>query len=317
MFRRVFIGNVSWDKEEFFNSVRLLLDNLLEIFPSFWDFTLFNVDQNPVTTGKLLIGLSFLIGGYIAIRLLVSYFEHRILSRLDIEIPKRYTIKVLLFYFLISLLFLFTLYLIKIPLTVFTVVGGAIALGIGFGAKNIMNNFISGIVIVIEHPIRVGDLIEIENLKGVVDHVGFRATNIKTLDNTHVIIPNSFLLEKNVLNWTLSDKVIRSQVQVGVAYGSPIRKVEEILLKIAEDHEKILTYNKDQKPVVFFSDFGDSSLIFHLNYWMAVEKIFDIQKVSSELRFEISEKFNENSIAISFPQRDLHIKNPISVEIKS
>ncbi len=317
MFRQILIGNMSWDKEEFFVYVRLFLESLLEIFPSFWNFILFNVDKNPITAGKLLIGLSFLIGGYIAIKLLVSYFEHRVLSRLDIEIPKRYTIKVLLFYTLISLLFLFTLYLIKVPLTVFTVVGGAIALGIGFGAKNIMNNFISGIVIVIEHPIRVGDVIEVENLKGVVDSIGFRAITVKTLDNTHVIIPNSFLLEKNVLNWTLSDEVIRSKIQVGVAYGSPVKKVEEILLKIAEDHERVLTYNKNQKPVVLFSDFGDDSLVFTLNYWIAVEVIFDIQKVASDLRFEINKQFMENEITIAYPQRDLHIKNPISVEFKS
>ncbi len=317
MFSEIFMGNMSWNKEEFFSYVKIILEKLLEIFPAFWSFILFNVDKNPITVGKLLIGLSFLIGGYIAIRLLVSYFEHRVLSRLDIEVPKRYTIKVLLSYTLISLLFLFTLYLIKIPLTVFTVVGGAIALGIGFGAKNIMNNFISGIIIVIEHPIRIGDLIEIENLKGIVDDVGFRATTIKTLDNTHVIIPNSAILERNVLNWTLSDKVIRSKIQVGVAYGSPVKKVEEILLNIAENHTRILTYDKDQKPIVFFSDFGDNSLIFTLNYWTAVESIFDIKKVASELRFEINKKFNEDGIIIAFPQMDLHVKTPIGVELTS
>jgi len=315
MFRQIFIGNMSWDKEEFFMFVRGLLDNLLEILPSFWNFVLFNVDTNPITTGKLFIGLSFLILGYLSIRLLVSYFEHRVLSRLDIEIPKRYTIKVLLFYFLISLLFLFTLYLIKVPLTVFTVVGGAIALGLGFGAKNILNNLISGIVIVLEHPIKIGDLIEMSSLKGVVDHIGFRATTIRTLDNTHVIIPNSVLLEQNVLNWTLSDKVIRSKIQVGVVYGSPVEKVRDILLKVAEDHNKILTYNKDQKPIVFFSDFGNDALIFTLNYWIPVKNIVDIKQVASELRFEINKQFNENQIVIAFPQRDLHIQNPVNVEV--
>ena len=317
MIHQFFTGNAILDKEEFFLIVRKVLEYLLHLFPAFWNFVLFNVDKSSITAGKLVIGLSFLVTGYVSIRLLVSYFERRVLSRLDIEVPKKYTIKILLFYFLISLLFLFTLYLINIPLTVFTVVGGAIALGIGFGAKNIMSNLISGIVIVLEHPIRIGDLIEIDTLRGIVDNVGFRATTIKTLDNTHIIVPNSFLLEQKVLNWTLSDKVIRSQIRIGVAYGSPVKKVEELLLKVAENQERVLTYNKNQKPMVFFSDFGDNSLVFQLNYWVAVENIFDIKQVASMIRFEIYKIFGENNITIAFPQRDLHIKNPIKVDLNS
>lgn len=310
-------GNMSWDKDHFFIIAKKIFDQIIEIIPSFWNFTLFVVDKNPITAGKMLVALTFLIGGYIFIRVLVSYFEHRVLRRLDIDISKQYTIKILMFYFLISLLFLFTLYLIRIPLTVFTVVGGAIALGIGFGAKNIMNNFISGIVIVIEHPIRVGDLIEIDNLRGVVEHIGFRATSITSLDNINILIPNSLLLENNVSNWTLSDKVIRSQIKVGVVYGSDAQKVNASLLKIAEDHEKILTYNQNQKPIVFFEDFGDNSLVFVLNYWIAVDRILDIRKTASEIRFAINEEFKKENIVIAYPQRDLHIKEPLNIHLSN
>ena len=315
MFLEFFEGNMSWDREEFFQFVQELVEKFFEIFPTFWHYALFSVDKNSITVGKLIIGFSFLIGGYIFIRLLVSYFEHRVLSRLDVEIPKRYTIKVLLFYFLISILFLFVLYLIDVPLTVFTFVGGALALGIGFGAKNIMNNFISGIAIVIEHPIRVGDVIEIDNLRGMVEHIGFRATSIRSLDNVSILIPNSLILEKNVLNWTLSDKVIRSEITVGTVYGSPTDKVREILLKVAEEHEKVLTYNKNQRPIVFFSNFGESSLVFQLSYWIAVDTIVDIRRVASDLRFQINEAFKREDIAFAFPQRDLHIKEPVKVEM--
>ena len=312
-----FAGNMSWNKEEFFEKLRAFIGNFAEIFPTFWNFALFNVDKNPITVGNLLIGVSFIIGGYISIRLIVSQFERRVLSRLDIEVSKRYTIKIFLFYFLLSLLFLFTLYLIEIPLTVFTVIGGALALGIGFGARNIMNNFISGMVIVLEHPIKVGDLIEIDQLIGVVEHIGFRASTIRSLNNTHYLIPNSDILEKNVLNWTLSNKVVRSEVIVGVIYGSPVESVKELLLKAAKEHEDVLIYEKSQKPLVFFSDFGDNALIFRLSYWMTVNTPLDLKRVASDLRFRIDSLFRDEGIVIAFPQRDLHVKGPVNVQLLS
>ena len=226
--------------------------------------------------GIILFGIVFVIGGYISIRIFVAQFDRRILTRFDIDIPHRSTIKVFLFYFLFSILFLFTLYIFQVPLTVFTVLGGALALGIGFGAKNIMNNLICGIVIVTEHPIRIGDLIEVNSLIGIVENIGFRATTIRSLDNTHILVPNSFILENSILNWTLSDKVIRSKIKVGVSYASLPEKVRDILLKAAQDHPRVLTYNKNQSPVVFFKDFGDSGLIFDLNYWIAVKRPIDI-----------------------------------------
>ncbi len=310
----LFIGNLSWDKEQFFQQARILLDTLLEQIPTFWGYVLFNVDENAITVGSLISGIIFVIGGYMGIRLFVSQFEKRILARFDIDIPHRYTIKIFLFYFLISILFLFTLYFVKVPLTVFTFLGGALAIGIGFGARNIMNNLICGIVIVTEHPIRVGDLIEVNNLTGLVEHIGFRATSIRSLDNTHILVPNSIILEHSILNWTLSDTVIRSKIKVGVKYGSPVEKVKDLILKVANDHESVLTYNKNQSPIVFFDDFGDSGLIFELNYWIAVSRPIDLKRVASDLRFAINRVFKEENITIPFIQRDLHIKEPVKVE---
>ena len=312
----LFIGNMSWNKEEFFRQARTFFDFLVVQFPTFWDYILFHVDDNPITVGNIIFGVVFVIGGYMFIRIFVSQFDKKILSRFDIDTPHRYTIKIFLFYFLISILFLFTLYFIQIPLTVFTVLGGALALGIGFGARNIMNNLLCGIVIVTEHPIRVGDLIEVNNLVGVVENIGFRATAVRSLDNTHSLIPNSVILEHSILNWTLSDKVIRSTIRLAVSYGSPVEKVRELLLKAAHDHPSVLTYNKKQSPIVFFSDFGDSGLIFELSYWIAVERPIDIKRVSSDLRFAIKKLFKEEGIQIPFSQRDLHIKEPVQVEWK-
>lgn len=311
----LFVGNLSWNKEEFFRQVRILLDHLLEQFPTFWNYVLFQVDKNDITIGNLVFGIVVIVGGYVGIRVFVSQFDKRILARFDIDVPHRYTIKVFLFYFLIFILCLLTLYFVKVPLTVFTVLGGALALGIGFGARNIINNLICGMVIVTEHPIRVGDLIEVNDLIGIVENIGFRATSIHSLDNTHILIPNSIILEHSILNWTLSDKVIRSKIKLGVSYGSPVEKVREILLKVAQAHKSVLTYDKDQSPVVFFDDFGDSGLIFELNYWIAVSRPMDLKIISSDLRFEINKLFKEKGITIPFSQRDLHIKEPVQVEL--
>ena len=314
-FRNMTLGNMGWDSEHFFSVLKEVLTRFLEIFPDFWHYTIFNVDQNPITFGKLITGIIFIVFGYIFIRLIVNYFEHRILARLDVDIPKRYTIKIFLFYFLFILLILFTLYLVQVPLTVFTFIGGAIALGVGFGSRNIMNNFISGLVIVTEHPIRVGDLVEVGHLMGVVEHIGFRATTVRSINNTHIIVPNSIFLETNVLNWTLSDKVIRCEVKLGVVYGSSCKKVEELLLKVADENELVLSYNNNQKPVVFFSDFGTNALEFTLSFWIAVKNPIDLRRIASSIRFSIDEIFKQNDVAIAFPQRDIHVKEPISVRM--
>ena len=306
---------MSWDKEEFFENARSVFDFILVQFPTFWNYVLFNIDKTPITIGNLIFGFIFIIIGYLGIRFFVYQVDKRVLTRFDIDIPHRYTIKLFLSYFLFSILFLMTLYFVKVPLTVFTVLGGALALGIGFGAKNIMNNLLCGVVIVSEHPIRVGDLIEVDKLLGVVENIGFRATVIKSLDNTHILVPNSIILEHNILNWTLSDKVIRSILKVSVSYGSPVEKVKELLLKVAHDHKSVLTYNKDQSPIVFFSDFGDSGLHFELCYWIAMHFPLDLKIVASELRFEINRLFKEEGIRIPFPQRDIHIKEPVPVDL--
>ena len=227
----LFFGNMSWNKEKFFQSARVFFDFLLNQFPTFWNYVLFHVDKNAITVGNIIFGIVFVFGGYAFIRIFVSQFDKRILSRFDIDIPHRYTIKLFLSYFLIFILFLLTLYFIQVPLTVFTVVGGALALGIGFGAKNIMNNLICGIVIVTEHPIRVGDLIEVNNLIGMVENIGFRATTIRSLDNTHILVPNSIILEHSILNWTLSDKVIRSEIKLAVSLWFSCGKSQRFAFK--------------------------------------------------------------------------------------
>lgn len=291
-----------------------LWSSILNWLPDFWHFQLIVIDNRPITLGKVLTGMALLVMGYFITRSLSREIEKKLLSRLDLEASLRASLKTVIFYFLLSLLTLFVLRLLNVPLTIFTVLGGALALGVGFGSQNIVNNFISGLILMVERPVRVGDLVEVEGLYGTVEHIGARSTRIKSVDNTHIVVPNSSFLEKNVLNWTLSDNVIRSRVDVGVAYGSPTRDVEKILIQVASDEKKVLRY---PEPKVIFANFGSDSLEFELYFWTQVTSMTELRLLASSIRFEIDHAFKEAGIVIAFPQRDVHFdtQKPLQVQI--
>ncbi|MCB9026479.1 MAG: mechanosensitive ion channel [Bdellovibrionaceae bacterium] len=285
-----------------------------EWMPDLWKIQLLSVDGKTITLGKVITGVVLFIMGYFICRSLSKEIDNRILSRLDIDASLKHTFKTMIFYSMLIILTLFVLRLLNVPITIFTVLGGALAIGVGFGSQNIVNNFISGLILMIERPVRVGDIIETEGLKGTVENIGARSTIIKSMDNTHYVIPNSSFLEKNVLNWTLSDDVVRTKVSVGVAYGSPTRRVEELLKLAVTGHERILKY---PEPLVLFSDFGDNSLNFDIFFWTRVINVMQLKLLESHVRFQIDDLFRQNQIVIAFPQRDIHIDtlSPIQVQV--
>jgi small-conductance mechanosensitive channel len=207
-------------------------------------------------------------------------------------------------YFAYILILLFALRLLNIPLTAFAFLGGAIAIGVGFGAQNLINNFISGFIIMAERPISIGNLIEVDGVLGLVEEIGARCTRIRTGENIHILVPNSSFLEKNITNWTLSDQRIRTKVIVGVIYGSPVNEVEKLLLKAVKENDKIF---KDKEPFVVFSDFGDNALIFEVHFWISIRRVIERRLIESSVRFRVDALFREAGIVIAFPQRDVHL----------
>ncbi|MCB0342794.1 MAG: mechanosensitive ion channel [Pseudobdellovibrionaceae bacterium] len=282
--------------------------------PDFWDFNIATIDGKPITLGTVLTGIVLLILGYFLCRQLSRWFGRRVLSRLDIDESLKHTLQTIIFYVLLIILTLFVLRLLNVPVTIFTVLGGALAIGVGFGSQNIVNNFISGLIIMIERPVRVGDFIQLESLGGRVEHIGARSTRIKSLDNTHIVVPNSSFLEKNVLNWTLSDDLVRIKVAVGVAYGSDTERVENFLKQAAGEEDAILKY---PEPIVVFADFGDNSLNFEVYFWTHLTDMMNIKLLQSRLRFRIDHIFREGGVVIAFPQRDVHLDTlrPLQVEV--
>jgi small-conductance mechanosensitive channel len=196
-----------------------------------------------------------------------------------------------------------SLHALGISTTSLTVVFGALSIGLGFGLQNIFNNFISGIILVFERPIQVGDAIEINGIWGTVKRIDFRSTVIQTYDNAALIIPNSEFISNLVTNWTHKDVRLRRNINVGVAYGSDIELVRRTLLEIADSHHNVLKY---PKPDVLFTDFGDSALVFRLRAWTHVDYSLSTE---TDIRFEIHRLFKERGIEIAFPQRDIHIRS--------
>ena len=199
---------------------------------------------------------------------------------------------------------LVTLDTIGISISSLAAVGAVLMVGIGFGLQNITQNFISGLIILLERPIKVGDLVKVEGVSGKVIEIGARSTLIHTRDDVAIIVPNSQFISEQVVNESFSGENIRLHIKVGVSYSSDPELVKETLLLVAKEQPEVLDRPESQ---VFFKDFGDSSLDFELTVWVKDNWRGDL--ILSDLRFRISKAFGEKNIEIPFPQRDVHLKN--------
>jgi len=235
--------------------------------------------------------------------ILRALLEWEIFPRKGMDRGVRDSIKKLLHYSLVFVGLLLALSLAGIELKNFAVLAGAFGIGIGFGLQNIVNNFVSGIILLFERPIKVGDMVVIENEWGTVRKIGLRSTVVETIDQSEIIVPNSDLVSQKVTNWTLSTKMARVVLPVGVAYGSDLAKVLELLLAAAAGHEAVV---KDPAPSAIFTAFGNSSIDFELRVWIG--DISRRQVVRSELGQAVDRLFREAGVEIPFPQRDLHLR---------
>ncbi len=213
---------------------------------------------------------------------------------------------------LVIVVLVFTvLSVLKVPLAAFAFISGAIAIGVGFGAQNIINNFISGWILMWERPIRIGDFLEMGTMLGTVESINTRFTRVRRIDGVRLMVPNSQFLENTVINWSIVDRKLRSSVRVGVPYGSDVQKVKELLDELMANSPDIL---EDPAPVVIFEDFGDSALVFDAFFWIESSPTCTLRGVRSAMRFEITERFKKNGIVIAFPQRDVHMDGTLKIE---
>jgi small-conductance mechanosensitive channel len=296
------------------------------ILRNVWRFELFSIEdsvevagQKVVTSRGVTVGKSFgalilFLFGYFIAAFLGRRVQQILITRFDISAHQANVIRRWLMALTIFTLLIITLNLARIPLTVFAFLGGAMAIGVGFGTQTIIKNFISGILILLERNMKVGDTVDVDGVVGRIATVDMRASTILGFDGVETVIPNSTFLENKVTNWTHTNARLRRIVRVGVAYGSQTSQVRDILAECGNTHKLIL---KVPPPEALFEDFGDNSLVFALYFWIDYGPEVNPLQVASDLRFMIDRRFAEEKIVLAFPQRDVHLDSahPLRIEM--
>jgi len=235
------------------------------------------------------------------------FLFNRVLAQSGLDRSLQYAIAQIISNIVLVIGVFFVLENTGIHLAALTVFAGAVGVGLGFGLQNIASNFISGLVILTERPITIGDRVEVAGIAGQVEHIRARSTVIRTNDNIMMNVPNTKFIDSPVTNWTYGDRRVRFRISVGVAYGSDVNKVRDVLLAVADENSHTL---KEPAPSVFLEKFGDSSIDFKLMVWSS-EMSARPSRYRSDLNFAIAEKFREVGIEFPFPQRDVHIRDGV------
>jgi small-conductance mechanosensitive channel len=263
------------------------------------------------TVGKLHIGLGGIVAftlaltlGIVIARFLRFILDEGVFPRMSLPRGVPAAISTTVGYLVVIAGFVMAFLAAGLEMSQFTFLIGAFGVGIGFGLQNVVNNFVSGLILLYERPIQVGDVLEVGTIRGRVKRIGIRSSTLATFDGAEVIVPNASLISAEVVNWTLSDRVRRVDIPVGAGYGSDPSKVLQILDQVARAHAEVL---RSPAPTALFVRFGESSLDFELRIW--APEYDDSIRVGSDVRTAIVAAFKEAGIEIPFPQRDLHVKS--------
>ena len=284
-----------------------------ETFQSIWDFftkvwstELFGA--GTVTIGGILMLIVLFALVVMAERLLQRLIIRRFLSKTRLQSSLQYGLSRIFGYLLMAIGFYIAFQIAGFDLSSLAIVAASLGVGVGFGLQNIINNFVSGIIILAERPISIGDRIDVAGVAGRVTKIQLRSTTVVTNDNITMIVPNADFISNTVTNWSHGDPKVRIRVPVGVAYGTDLKLLQDLLLEAAVEHPKALS---DPLPLVMFNEFGDSSLNFELAVWTEEMTATPIH-FTSQMNFIIEKKLRDNDIEIPFPQRDLHVRSGLS-----
>ncbi|ACF15096.1 MscS Mechanosensitive ion channel [Chloroherpeton thalassium ATCC 35110] len=281
-------------------SIWEVFQNIIDVLES----PIFNLGANKLTVFSIVKLILTIILVFVTSRILRNLIAEKLLSKETSDIGTRLAVATIVQYVFVFFGLIIVLQTAGIDLSTLTVLSGTIGIGIGFGLQNIMENFVSGIIILLERPIKIGDRIEVGNVNGDVIKISVRSTTVKTNNNIVIIIPNSEFISSRVINWSHTERVVRFAFPVGVSYKSNPEDVKQTLLEVAGLHQGVL---KDPKPDVLFRGFGDSSLDFELRVW--TKQYTSVPMIlQSELNFMIFEAFTKKSIEIPFPQRDINFR---------
>lgn len=290
---------VCMDWEEFLNYAREVLS-----------FQLFSISEAPVTVASILIFLLlltfFILAGIFARRAL----NRRVFKRIKIDPGTSYTLSRITQYAIITIGVLVSFNFVGINLSSLTVIFGLLSVGIGFGLQNITANFISGLIILFERPISVGDRVVVSDIEGDVTEINIRATMVRTVNNIYIIVPNSEFVSKNVINYSHGDPSYRLDIDVGVSYKSDLDTVLKALEEVAENNKSVM---QNPDPEVHLIEFGESSWNMELRVWISDVKHYP--RIRNELNQAIVRTFQKYDVEIPFPQRDLHVRSSVKLPI--
>ncbi len=279
-------------------------DQLYHFLVGLLSTPIFKVKETPITIVSVFILLVILWGVYAVSKLTKKVLLKKVFPKAQMELGTQYTLARLSQYLLMTLGIIFAFQFIGIDLSGLTVIFGLLSVGIGFGLQNLTSNFVSGIIVLFERPISVGDRVLINGIEGDVTEINIRSTKIQSVNNISYIVPNADFVSGTVVNYSHGDKRIKEDIDVGVAYSSDVEKVRSVLFEVAEANKDVLKF---PEPEVFFMNFGESSLDFRLRIWIDDPK--RRPAIHSDINFAIVEAFRKHGIEIPFPQRDVWMRS--------
>jgi small-conductance mechanosensitive channel len=287
------------------------LEELMSSIQDFLNLQLFNLQDTPVTIMSLVIFIIFLTIFLFAGSFLRRFLQGKFLDKFEIEAGLKYTLARVAQYIVVVLGVLISFQFVGIDLTSLAVIFGLLSVGIGFGLQNITANFISGLIIMFERPITVGDRVDVNGIEGDVTEISIRSTKIRTLNNISIIVPNTQFVENNVINFSHGDPTFRLDINVGVSYSSDLDTVLKALNEVANEHPKVM---KSPKHQVHLTEFADSSWEMQLRVW--IPNVKERYILRNEIHQAIVRKFDEYNIEIPFPQRDLHVRSSVDLPVQ-
>ena len=276
--------------------------NLPALHP-YLDRTIWTGSGFTITLGTLLLALLLILGGGLLSRLVAGWFGQRLARRFATSHHARELAPRWIFFLLWTLFILAALRVLGVPLTLFNFLGGAIALGFGFGAQNLCSNLISGAIILVARPYRIGDIVEVDGQAGTVLAIGLRATEVLTYDGVNLLVPNSNFLSHTIVNRTNYDRSLRGVVTISAAYDADTRLVDETLRAVASAHPAVI--QAPTPPWVLFDNFGASGLDFKLFFWVDTTRN-NVAATASDIRHAALAAFREKNISIPYPQLVVH-----------
>jgi small-conductance mechanosensitive channel len=282
------------------------LSDIAQLLDRVLHYQLFELNQTPITLSSILMFILFILIFYLFSRLFDRLVLKHTLSRFAIDTGIQFTLRRVTQYIVMIVGAVVAFQFVGIDLSGLAVIFGLLSVGIGFGLQNITSNFISGLILLLERPIKVGDRVTVGTTEGDVIAINMRATTIQSLNNIAIIVPNSEFISSNVTNWSHGDPKIRLDIEVGVSYQSDLDTVVKSLEEVAHDHPALL---ERPRPEVLLQGFADSSWNMVLRVWIGSPERHWI--VRSELNMAIVRKFREHGVEIPFPQRDLHVRSPL------